>query len=238
MKNLIVLLSVFFLQTAHADQLEILTQSRDHYLEQAIARINGYCKAGTYYCRLQIEADCKNKKKDSCENLAIVKDLEKKVFSTDEVISQIKPVPLYKNFKPDPIDEVVKEKGKVIPSTPNYKTVDIKYGAIKPQTPEGIKIYDELIELHKKINSQRIRTDCNVDAECKIQEYGAKICGGPLGTFVYSVNGGESESVLKDIALFNQKDKEIVLNYNKEYYGTCDWNGREKPATCVDKYCI
>lgn len=238
MKTILLISALCFLQTANADQLEILVKSRDHYLEKAENLIKGYCKSETYYCRLQLEADCKIKKKNSCDTLTHVKDLEGKIFSTDEVISQIKPVPLYKNLKPDPVNVVEKDEEKIQPSTPNYKTIDIKFGSVKPNSPEGIKLYDELLNLRTKISSQKIRTDCNTDAECKFQEYGAKICGGPAGTFAYSTNGGESENVIKDIVLFNQKDKEIVQNYNKEYLGTCDWNGREKPAKCVDKYCI
>jgi hypothetical protein len=178
--------------------------------------------------------------KNSCEILAIVKDLEKKVLSTDEVISQIQPVPLYKNLKPRAETEITteEEKEKLQPSTPNFKMVSVKYGSAKPKTPEGIKAYDELLEIHKKITSQKIRTDCNTDAECKFQEYGAKICGGPTGSFAYSTNGGENDNVIKDIILFNQKDKEIVQNYNKEYSGTCDWQGRTEPSKCVDNNCI
>lgn len=247
-KSLWVFLLVFSLNS-YADQGEILAQGRDYLIDQAIATIKNYCinylpqrsPESTYICRLQITADCSQtseKQKNACEVLAKVQEIEKNIVLSDKNISQVEPTPLYSS-KPVTSEEPKKI---LVPIKPVLIKLNIKRGSsleyASPKTEEAIAESNLIDSMVLKINSLKLRNDCSSDSDCRFQEYGKKICGGPVGVIVYSALGDEHKTLLEDIPKFTAADSAFQKKRNKDVMGTCDSNAREEPAKCKNNVCM
>ena len=238
-----------------ADQVEILAKGRDHFITQAINNLRQYCKDAPfnsypdsiYICRLQVEEDCsRNKEKEikACEALKKVKDMEMKSTNYSKSISELSPTPpaLY-STNPVIVDPDKKEEtpAPIVPVPEVLQEIKVHRGSsadLAPKVPEALADSKTLESLKNKINAQKIRLDCHSDDECKIQEFGSRLCGGPVGTFVYSERGEVYKSLTVEIAEFNKADEAFSRNWNKDLLGTCDWNGRSEPAKCKANKCI
>lgn len=254
MKNSLMILLILFSLNGHTDQGDILAKARDHLIDQAIEAIKGYCNDSlpersidsTYICRLQIQEDCSRvseKQKSACEVLKSIEDIEKKISLSNKNIAQLEPLPLYSS---KPIIEIKNKdqeehEKKNNSGNPIHKQLNVKRGSsgnLAPKNPEAIKNSQLIDSMLKNINSYKIRIDCNSDSDCKIQGYGKKICGGPVGTFVYSVIGNGNASLIDEITKFNAEDEAFIKKWNKDVLGTCDWNGRTEPAKCINHVCL
>lgn len=241
MKHILICMIWGMTSIAFADQQEILVQGRDHFIREAVSKIRSYCPEApedTYLCRLQLEADCfrdQKKNKKACRLLKKVNKLEEKILISD------------KNLGPENKNKILSKTvkaeigtAKPVPkiSTPSYQAITVSRGSSDYNAPrESDKDNQELRSLQDKINAMKIRVDCQADSDCQIMNYGRRICGGPVGTFVYSTVGGEHLSVYSEIAKFNEADKAFIDNWNKDLMGTCDWRGRLEPAKCAENIC-
>jgi hypothetical protein len=245
---------ILFSLNGYTDQSDILAKGRDHLIDQAIENVKKYCDDflpsrsldSTYICRLQITEDCSRpseKQNTACEVLRKVEDIEKKVALSNKNIAQYEPTPLYSS-KPiietkEKMQEDVEKKAVLV--NPVYKQLAVKRGSsasYAPKIPEALADSLSIDKMALKINSFKVRVDCSSDSDCKIQEFGKKICGGPVGTFVYSQMGDENRSLKDEISKFNEADEAFIKKWNKDVSGTCDWNGRTDPAKCVDQVCF
>jgi hypothetical protein len=253
MKYILITPLILFSLNGHTDQSDILSKGRDHLIDQAIGHVKKYCSDflpdrsfdSTYICRLQIKEDCSRpseKQKSACEVLRKVENIEKNISLSDTNIAQLEPLPLYSS-KPIIEKEKIQEEvvKKAISVNPIHQQLIIKRGSSAshaPKNPEAIADSQSIDNLALKINSYKVRVDCSSDSDCKIQAYGKKICGGPVGTFVYSHLENENKSLVEDITRFNEADEAFIKNWNKYVYGTCDSNARNDPAKCVDMVCF
>lgn len=246
MKHFFLMALILCSLDGYSDQSDILAQGRDHLIDQAIEKLKNYCADlpvrsvdSTYICRLQVEEDCSRsseKQKQACAVLAKVKDLENKISITNESVAQIAPLPLY-STKP-----VIKQNApeESAPIDPAYRGIKVSRGSTlhgAPRTTESLRDSQQLDDMIKKINTYKIRVDCSVDSECKVQNYGKRICGGPTGTFVYSERGEDYKVMQEEISKFNEADEAFIKNWNKDMLGTCDWRGRTEPAKCIENTC-
>lgn len=227
---------LLFSLSALADQSEILLKGRNVYIKDAQAILKGYCKEGDpYLCLLQMKADCSHgkgvKKNHGCDSLLKVDALEKKILGVDKSLSNLglkEPAPSIVETLPPtvtPPDVKVKEA---------WKQLRVSMGST--QTKEGMEDYKALKALQDNINSYKVRIDCVTDADCAVQNYGDAMCGGPVGTFVYSLRGNHSE-LIKGVNAFNKFDEEFQKKWNRDFAGTCDYRGRSEPAKCELNQC-
>jgi hypothetical protein len=231
-----------------ADQGDLLAQQRDHYLENSLGLLKKYCPdVNEYVCRQQLELDCshgiEDKKKLACPELAKIKGLEKQVLSSDKNLAEIDHINLpslsapVKEVAPLILPQVTAQ---VKPTDPNYHAVSIKLGlnlklAREQKAPsEEIK---KIVDQHEKINSQKIRVDCETKSDCEYQSYGHNPCGGPMGYFAYSKKGGESEKVISEIKAFNAASEVFEKKWNVGAIGMCAYWGPTEEVGCGNNVC-
>jgi hypothetical protein len=244
---------ILFSSIGYTDQTDILAKGRDYLIDQAFENVKKYCidflpgrsLDSTYICRLQIQEDCSrpSEKQDmACEVLKRVADIEKKISSSDKNIAQLEPLPLYSS-KPiiEAKDKILEHEGEKLTSLkPVYTQLSVKRGSsasYASKIPESFHDSQLLDSMALILNSFKIRVDCSSDSDCKILEFGKKICGGPVGTFVYAQRGDQNQILQDELAKFNEADGAFIKRWNKGIVGTCDWSGRTEPAKCIDQVC-
>ena len=248
MKNFICLMAIILSTHVLADQSEILALQRNHILDTSMGLIQKYCPdSNEYICRQQMELDCSHgleaKKKTSCPVLAKVKELENQVLSADKNLAEIDHIDLpnikapIKELTPLILPEVA---APLKPADPRYNAVNITLGlclelAREQKAPaEEIK---RIVNQHEKINTQKVRVDCDSKADCGYQTYGHNPCGGPMGYFPYSKKGGESEKVIREVKAFNAASEVFEKKWNVGAVGMCAYFGPGEEVGCVENVC-
>lgn len=229
---------LLFSLSALADQSEILLKGRAVYIKDAQGILKSYCKEGDpYLCLLQMKADCSHgkdiKKKHGCDSLLKVDALEKKILAVDKTISELElkepAPPIVETLPPVVIPPDVKV-------SEAWKQLKVTMGSSPSSDKGGREDYKALKDLQDKINSHKVRIDCVTAADCAIQEFGKAMCGGPAGTFVYSVRGNHGD-LINSINAYNKFDEEFQKKWNRDMYGSCVYLGRSEPTKCELNQC-
>jgi hypothetical protein len=233
MLKLFILLLSF---NALADQSEILLQGRHQFIKDAQKILKNYCEEGeTYRCLIQMKADCSHgdeaRKKYGCETLGRVEALEKRILAVDKSLKEMpteEPVePIVKTLPPVVLPPAVKV-------AEVFKQLNVMPGS--SVTKEGAEDFKVLKDLQDKINSQKIRMDCSDASDCALQDFGQWGCGGPNGTFVYSIKTNFT-SLKSDIEQFTKLDKDYLAKWNRDLIYTCALKNRTEPAACESNQC-
>jgi hypothetical protein len=231
-----------------ADQVDLLAQQRDHYLENGLSLLKKYCpESNEYVCRQQLEIDCSHgveaKKKLACSELEKIKQLEKSVLSADKNLEQIAHVDL-PSFVPPKLEiPPLIEKQILTPLVPGataYHEVSIKLGASIKMAREQGAPSDEiksLLSKFEKVKGQKIRVDCDKKEDCRYQVYGNNPCGGPDGYFAYSTKGGESAKRISEVVNFSAAQQAFVKKWNVGIVGLCAYFGPSDEVGCDNNVC-
>lgn len=232
------ILILLFSFSALADQGEILLKGRNVFIQDAQKILKGYCKEGDpYLCLLQMKVDCSHgkdvMKKHGCDSLLKVEALEKKIIAADKSITELQ----LKESAPAIVETLPPT---VIPPdvkvSEAWKQLKISMGSAPSSDKNGRDDYKALKDLQDKINSHKVRIDCVTAADCAIQEFGKAMCGGPAGTFVYSLRGNHAD-LISSINAFNKFDEEFQKKWNRDLFGSCVYLGRSEPARCEANLC-
>ncbi len=231
---------LLFSFVALADQGALVAQARDALIERSIQNLKAYCKGSAieqqedyvYLCHLQAQADCEKKKPKACDVLQQSKELEQQALVTEKSVELTRPAPIFSS-REKPASEVVAEE--------TYLDYKIDYGAPRPERAENKELREQLEKLEtmkQKINPVKVRLDCDSDAQCKLQHFGRKGCGGPMGTIVYSTIGTDLAK-LQAVEEFTQVDKKIQDEWSAKlgWGSTCEYLGRLTPPVCRRSVC-
>lgn len=227
---------LLFCASAFADQSEILLKGRGQFIQDAQNILKGYCKEGDpYLCLLQMKVDCSHasdvKKKYGCDSLSQVETLEKKILAVDKSIADLElkepAPPIVETLPPVIIPPDIK--------VPEYFK-ELKVTSGSSVTKEGKEDFKVLKDLQDKINAQKVRVDCIEASDCAIQDFGKWGCGGPNGSFVYSLKSNFT-SLKADIEQFTKLDEEYQKKWNRDLSYTCALKNRTDPARCEKNQC-
>jgi hypothetical protein len=230
------LLILIFSISALADQSEILLQGRNQFIKDAQKILKNYCEEGeTYRCLIQMKADCSHgveaRKKYGCETLSKVEALEKRILAVDKSLTEIQ--------DEEPVEPIVKTLPPVV-LPPEVKVAEVfKQLNVTPGsslTKEGAEDFKVIKDLQDKINSQKLRMDCSDASDCALQDFGHWGCGGPNGTFVYSIKTNFT-SLKSDIDQFTKLDEEYIRKWKGDVAYTCALKNRTEPGKCISNQC-
>jgi hypothetical protein len=226
-----------FLWMAHmafADQGNLLAQARDAYVERSIQNLEAYCRGSglsrhkhfIYLCHLQVKADCEKKIPKACEVLKASDELERQALVSEKVVEEAKPQAIFSSQKS---------------TAEPLLTYQLKYGANRFLEAAPAELRAEIVELEamrNKLNPLTVSLACDADDQCKLQDYGVKGCGGPMGTIVYSTKSTDSSKILA-VQAFNQLDRKIQDEWDKKLNigDTCEALGLRGTLKCVNSVC-
>lgn len=222
-----------------ADQGKLIAVARDALVEKSIQQLKSYCKGMAieqqadyvYLCHLQVEADCEKKKAQACEVLNKTKELQQQALVTEKSVESTSPAPIFSS-REKPAEVTVKEE---------HLVYHVKYGSPEPSKTDDKVLHEQLQQLEAmklKINPVKVRLDCESDAQCKMQDFGKKGCGGPMGVIVYSTRGTDL-SKLKAVEEFTDLDQKIQKEWSAKlgWGSTCEYLGRTQPPVCRRSVC-
>ena len=250
---------IFLFSTwTHANQVELMKEKRKEDLGKLHKSLLSYCekhyfpkKDGSdylYYCRLQMQLDCKEfksskRQKEACSQVKGISELEKQISATNEIISKYERYPLLRkeNSKETKTEGPIKEAFAKIPSlmygTVNVNEVPKKYlSEMTQEEIEGVKKELETLEkIKKNLSGKKIQIQCSEATECEVIPYGNRTCGGAVDSFVISTRDPNLSLIKKEIDQFNQADKR-GQKVQKGFLGLCVVHGFSPPR-CVKNKC-
>lgn len=225
---------VFIAVSASADQGALIAKARDALVERSIQKLKSYCQGTSlvqqehyvYLCHLQVKADCESKKPKACDVLKESEELERQALVTEKSVESIKPAPIYSSHE-------VREE---------VLTYNVSYGSPQVHSTHPKELREQLEKLEamrQKINPLKVRLDCDADSQCRLQHFGKKGCGGPMGSIVYSTRGTDLAK-LANVEEFTSLDKQIQDQWSEKlgWGSTCEYLGLFGKLTCENSVCV
>lgn len=104
--------------------------------------------------------------------------------------------------------------------TPDMKKKDLIAEKYKGKENEVMAEYEKLLKLRDELSTRNVRIDCADTTECKNQSYGHKICGGFMGSFIYSTRDSNIDKLIQEVVDLTKLDAEVQRMSNAA--STCD----------------